>query len=379
VQLKSIATLALALAAGTLASRAAEAQLAVDGQTAEGLLQFFSDSQHITVRSAIGDYTVALQGNASMTLHWNNERVVVPAISAPPGSAEAVDAITTASRPISGNAYSDYVKTRNELEGTFDRGHSEVQYYVSIEKDYLAHQLGANWNKDFHGEQFNLSFGSSYGWDEIKPLADDDTRGGYDHKNTLHLNTVATQVLSPTTLLRLGVEYNVVNGLQHNPYRNVFAGGSHVPERHPEHRERRDLFLKLNQYLTDRSSLKLHYRFYDDDWGVLSHEIESTLNQYLTHGVFASYQYRWYTQGAANFYSPLYTSVLGVNGYLTGDYRMAPLASHLFGVALDFDFGALEVSAPVLKSMGVHCNYERYFNSNNYSANILSSQIQYRF
>src|SRR5262249_5129838 len=161
---------------------------------------------------------------------------------------------------------------------------------------------------------------------------------GPAHKRTLHLNTVATQVLSPTTLLRMGVEYNHVEGLQHNPYRNVFAGGSHVPERHPDHRERRDAFIKLHQYLANRSSLKLHYRLSDDDWGILSHEISSPLSQSLTPGMFASYEYRWYTQTAANFYRPLYTSITGVDGYLTGDYRMAPLASHLFGVALDFDF-----------------------------------------
>jgi hypothetical protein len=367
------------LGAGLCAGREAGAQLSVDGQTVEALSQFFTDSHHVAVRSAIGDYSLELKGNTALQFHWNNERVVVPGISAPPGSAEAVDAITTASRPISGNAFQDFVKVRNEVQTTVQKGHASVEGYLSSENDYTGHQVGASYNRDLRGDQLNLSVGTSYGWDEIKPLADDDTRTGNAHKNTFHLNTVATQVLTPTTLLRLGLEYNRVDGLQYNPYRNVFAGGSHVPERHPDHRVRNDVFIKLHQYLANRSSLKLHYRIYDDDWGILSHEIESTLSQYLTHGMFASYQYRWYTQTAADFYRPLYTSVQGVNGYLTGDYRMAPLASHLFGVALDFDFEALEVDVPVLRHMGVHCNYERYFNSNNYSANILTSQIQYRF
>jgi hypothetical protein len=342
-------------------------------------MQYFTDSNHVSVRSAIGDYTISFKGDDTVTLHWNNERVVVPGISAPPGSAAAVDAITTASRPISSNAFSDFVKTRNEFTGTMQRAHAQAEVYVSNEEDYLAHQVEASINRDFRDNTLNLSFGSSYGWDEIRPLADDRGQTGNAHKNTVHLNTVATQVLSPTTLVRLGLEYNVVDGLQHNPYRNVFAGGSHVPERHPDHRERRDAFLKLNQYFSDHSSFKLHYRLYDDDWGILSHEIESTLSQYVTHGVVASYLYRWYTQTPADFYRSIYTSTSGVDGYLTGDYRMGSLSSHLFGVTLDLDFQALEVDLPMLRHMGWRWDYERYFNSNNYSANILSSQIQYRF
>src|SRR5262249_55266937 len=157
------------------------------------------------------------------------------------------------------------------------------------------------------------------------------------------------------------------------------AGGTIVPERHPDHRERRDAFVKLNQYLDARSSVKLSYRFYDDDWGIDSHEIGTTLSQYVTHGAFVSWQYRWYTQGPADFYRAEYTTPDGVDGYRTADYRMAPLSSHLFGVGLDADLRELEVKTPVLGRMSFHCGYERYFNSNNYSANFLTTQMSYRF
>src|SRR5262249_396018 len=223
VQLKHARILTAVVAASSLGAGAASAQLAGGGQSIEALTQFFNDSHHVSVRSAIGDYSIDLKDRAELKLHWNNERVVVPAIAAPPGTQEAVDAITTASRPISGNAYSDFVKVRNEVQGTLQRGHAEVNAYLSTESDYTGHQVGASVNHDFRDDQLNVSFGTSYGWDDIQPAADDDTRSGPAHKRTLHLNTVATQVLSPTTLLRMGVEYNHVEGLQHNPYRNVFA------------------------------------------------------------------------------------------------------------------------------------------------------------
>ena len=79
----------------------------LDESSLSSLFRSFNDSQHISVRSIMNDYAFPRLGRANLTLHWNNERVRVPAIAAPPGSQEAVDAITTASRPISNNAFQD--------------------------------------------------------------------------------------------------------------------------------------------------------------------------------------------------------------------------------------------------------------------------------
>lgn len=364
---------------GAFVSRC-EAAMTLDDQTVDCLIQLFTDSDHVAVRSAIGNYETTMPHDTHLQVHWNNEQVVVPGIKAPPGSSAAVDAITTASRPITGgDAYSDFVKVRNEFEGAVTHGPAEFEYYLSSEQDYLAQMVTGNWNRDVMDGQTNLALGTSYGWDSIDPAVDDDTRTGHASKKTWHGNAIATRILTPGTLLRLGVELNEVEGLQHNPYRNVYAGGTNVPERHPDHRSRRDLFLKLNQALPNRSSLKFSYRFYNDDWGIDSHELGATLSQYVTRGLFASWDYRWYTQTAADFWRAEYLSVTGVDGYLTGDYRMARLASHLFGVTLDADLAAFDVRTPVLGSMGVKGSWERYFNSNNYSANFVTAQVTYRF
>lgn len=370
-----------ALALGLCAAVAAPCSAAdsTDPQAANGLMRVFADSKHVLVRSFIQDVAVPLGNAADLTLHWNNERVTVPAVNAPAGSQEAVDAITTASRPIRGNAFQDFMKTRNEFEGTMTRGGAALNYYHSIENDYLARQVGGSFNQDLRDDQLNLSLGTSYGWDAIEPLSNDNTSAGADRKTTLHWNAVATQILTPTTMLRLGLEDNIVDGLQHNPYRRVYAGGSSVPERHPRRRDRRDAFIKLNQYLKNRSSVKLDYRFYTDDWGVLSHETRSQLSQYLTHGLYAQYEYRYYTQSAAEFYRPEYAATSGIDGYLTGDYRLGPLSSHLFGVTLNFDLGQLASETPVLRKFNLTFDYERYFNNNNYSADILETGIDFRF
>ena len=349
-----------------------------DEPSAGSMLRWFTDSEKIGVQSILGDCSLALFGSA-VAIHWNHETVRIPAIEAPVGSPEAIDAITTASRPISGNAYQEFVKTRNEVSGTATRGPAEFDYYVSSEPDYLAQMIGASFQRDLQDQQLTLSLGTSWGWDAITPVADDDTNTDPDSRTTLHVNAVATRVLTPTTMMRFGLEYNIVNGLQHNPYRNVYAGGTYLPERHPDLRQRRDAFVRLNQYLSPRSSLKLQYRFYNDSWGIDSHELGPTLSQYITDGASMRFQYRWYTQTQANFYRDEYFTTNGVDGYRSGDYRMAALSSHLFGVAFDLDFDALAVPVQALRPLGVWFSVERYFNSNDYSANIVESGLTYRF
>ena len=374
---------ALTLLAAGLASAGAVPALAQEAadepQVAGTLVRWFTDSDNVSVRSLSGDWAWPLARNSGLTFHYNNERVLIPAVSAPPGTQEAVDAITTASRPISGNAFEDFVKQRNEVEGEYSRGPAAVTYYVSSESDYLAQQLGGRWNRDFRQQNANLSLGSSWGWDAIAPARDDDTNTGDARKTTLHWNAVMTEVVSPSLLLRYGVEYNLVNGLQHNPYRNVYAGGTNVPERHPDTRQRRDAFVRVNQALPNRSSVKLSYRLYNDDWGVTSHEVGTRLSQYVTRGLSARWEYRWYTQTAAEFFRDSYASVSGVGGYLSGDYRLGELSSHLFGAALRADLEAFAPTRTFVRRMTLWVDLERYFNSNNYSANVVETGVDFRF
>jgi hypothetical protein len=375
--------LALALLAAGLASAGATPAIAQEAadepQVAGTLLRWFTDSDHVSVRSLSGDWVWPLARTSGLTFHYNNERVAIPAVSAPPGTQEAIDAITTASRPISGNAFEDFVKQRNEVEGEYERGHAAVNYYVSSETDYLAQQVGGRWTRDFRQQSVNLSLGSSWGWDAIAPVQDDDTNTGDAHKTTLHWNAVMTEVVSPSLLVRYGVEYNLVNGLQHNPYRNVYAGGTNVPERHPDARQRRDAFVRVNQALPNRASIKFSYRLYDDDWGVTSHELGTRLSQYVTRGLSARWEYRWYTQTAAEFFRDSYASVDGVGGFLTGDYRLGPLSSHLFGAALRADLEAFAPTRTFVRRMTLWLDLERYFNSNNYSANVVETGVDFRF
>jgi hypothetical protein len=337
---------------------------------------FYSDVNGVDVFSNYVGSGLRLSNGLLLSAEWVNDRVVIPAIDAPPGSQEAVDAITTASRPISGTAdpYQDYIKVRNSLEASAGYRGADVDYYVSTESDYFAQMVSVGYNHGFLGENLNLAGRVSYSWDDIQPLQDDDTQTVPDYRRTLHWNVVATQVVTPTTVVRVGAEFNNVSGLQHDPYRNVYVAGANVPEKHPDERHRQDLFASVNQYIYNRSSINLEYRYYTDDWDVSSHAIGVKLNQYVNDTFVVRYRYRYYTQASAIFYRNEYTDVGGVNGFQTADYRLGDFGANLFGGRIAWRpyrvFGKVfPASAQLILS------YERYFNSNNFSANVLETGL----
>ena len=69
----------------------------------------------------------------------------------------------------------------------------------------------------------------------------------------------------------------------------------------------------------------------------------------------------------------------GVNGYRSGDYRLGPLSSHLFGGALRMELSSLAPTHAMLQRMSLWLDYERYFNSNHYSANVVETGVDFRF
>lgn len=373
---------ALGLCAGGRPARAA-----IQEQKSAYLFRVFSDVKDVRVLSNYASYDLRLMNQAKLRMQWNHEVVVVAGVSAPPGSPEAVDAITTASRPIArtANAFEDYTKVRNEL--TADVGLRQVTagYYISSESDYLAQLVKAGWSRSLIDNNLTLGVSSSFGWDAISPLPDDNVPGQparvlpNDRRRSWDWNASATQVLSTTTLLHVGAELNEVRGLQHNPYRNVYAGGAPRPEVHPEERSRRDFYVDLDQFLLNRSSVTLSYRYYNDDWGVSSNTLAARVTQYISDDVTVEYRYRWYDQGAADFFRTEYASADGVDGYRTGDYRLSDFTAHLFGARLQMNLAAVGHRQPLLTHFDWSVKYERYFNTNNFSADLLESGLVYRF
>jgi hypothetical protein len=354
---------------------------ALDGALSGYTYHFFSDVDDVSVSSHFVRQDVQLENSLVAAIQINHETVIVPAIDASIGSEEAADAITTASRPISDltDAFSDFVKVRNEIQGSMAYRGAEVGYYLSDENDYFAQMVWTNYGRDFMGENFNLSGGLNYAWDRIEPVNDIRTQGTPGSRNTLYMSLVATQVLTPTTVLRVGLERSLVDGLQHNPYRNVYAGGGNEAEVHPLRRGRNDVFVRISQFIRNGSSVKVDYRYYSDDWHVDSHTLGTRLTQYITDDFVVRYRYRYYRQSGAWFFRDEYESSSGIDGYLTGDYRLGEFDAHLFGGKIFWNLDHFFESYDFIQRVDLTLGYERYFNSTNFTANIFETGLEMSF
>lgn len=368
-----------ALAAAVAAPLRADLMPADTEQEAGVLFHYFADVEDVQVRSHYAYYALDL-GGRRLNLEFNHERVRIPAVQAPAGSQEADDAITAASRPIAdaGDAYRDYLKIRNAVQADLTLGPARLGYYRSAEVDYDASMVSAGAARDFFGEQLNLSVGAGYGWDAVVPLSDEDAATAAE-KQITHFNVVATRILDPRTVVRLGLELNQLHGLQHNPYRAVYAGGERRPELHPDARRREDLFVKLSRYLGERSSLNAEYRYYRDDWQLDSHTLGLKLNQYLGEDLVVRYRYRFYRQSGAWFWAEEYATTAGEGGYRSGDYRLGPFDAHLFGGRLEWAPRALVAHLGLLREARLRLGYERYFNTNAFAANVFETGLSLSF
>ena len=354
--------------------------------TVTASMHTFTDSEENRVETYAMQLRQVLREGWSLSLRTALDRVILPPLPGLPGSQENLDAITAASRPVQSVALSKegYSKMRQEVVGGLNyapRGQAwraSGSVYTSFESDYTGRQVGVTLSRDFNRGNTTLSMGVAHGFDTITPDVDEGQQVETQDRNTEDLTLVWTQTVTPKTLTQLGFEATWVHGFQSNPYREVYAGGTRVPERHPDRRLRQAVFGQVDRYLMSRASVSLGGRFYNDDWGVKAGTFDARLNQYVGEHLIVRYRYRYHTQSAASFHRDIYESTNGVDGYVSGDYKLDDFDSNLFGVKFSVPFEGLSVS-PWARGLVVDLKYERYFDSQSFAANVLEAGFTWPF
>ncbi|RMF69303.1 MAG: DUF3570 domain-containing protein [Calditrichaeota bacterium] len=337
---------------------------------------FFSDNSGTTVQSPAVEIAKKIVGKMKFLLRYALDRVSVPPVRGIAATPSPTDAVTGASRPVSGDepATSAFTKERNEVIAGVELPGLSLSFYHSKESDYVGRMATVSTNLDFNRKNTNLSLSYNYGWDRIEPLGTDTLHT----KTTHHLNATLTQALSPVMIGRAGIDLSYVSGFQSNPYRTVNAGGQILLENHPLARSRGAFFLKLNRYFQNRSSLQAEYRYYRDDWKIQSHTLNFYYYQYVSDKVLIRYRYRYYDQGQAFFYRRTYSTI---PKYFTSDYKNEPFTAHLFGLKIEYQLKDLVKDGffSFLSSSTFEAKYERYFSSNDFTADIFQFGLVFNY
>jgi hypothetical protein len=181
------------------------------------------------------------------------------------------------------------------------------------------------------------------------------------------------QIVTPTTVVSANYGLTVQEGELGNTWNSVpLASGERGPELLPAERFRHALVSRASQFLPWNGALRLYYRLYADDWGVVAHTAEGQLMQRVSPSLYVAAIYRFHTQTGVNFFTTLADPS---QRYRTADSDLAPLASHTIGGKIVLD---LPIDSQV-RVLHFELGFERYFRTNDMTMNIVTCATGYRF
>jgi hypothetical protein len=341
---------------------------------------YFTDSGSNKVLTTAFNLAKKLLDQTSVLIDIELDHVTVPPITATTG----------ATRP-QRHATETFEKSRGQVivgveQGMGDAWTVAANFYRSQEVDYVSNAVLGTISADLFNRNTTVTLRGQYNTDKVgKILESGDIINRKKHVFTGALNVA--QVLSPTTVLDLAYDIVYLKGMLSDPYRQVSviddAGGTVVvDELHPARRTRHAGTVRLSQFIPSiRASLIGSYRYYGDTWSVHSNTVDLKLNKYIVNDLVLGINYRYYTQTGASFYRDDYVgSGFATSLYRTADYKLKPFASNNFGLSLTWmlrSLGPPGSGLEFLENSSIELMYFRYFNTLDFSADIVQLGIKF--
>ncbi len=315
-----------------LVESVAFAQVDVPPRGAEASLRVYADDDHVTV------ITPSAAVHAPLGRGFSGD------------FAATVDVVTAASVDVTSQA-SGHAFTEHRYEGDAGVRYAAGQHVAlglrmvgSIESDYQSLRPGASLSLDLRDHTTFIDAEYTAIIDVVgragDPLFARDRDG---HRLVLSLS----QVIGPRTIVDLVLDGERLTGYQSNPYRFVPIYGADgggvlysLDEKTPDERLRGAALIRLRQAFGHRHRFFVHadYRFYGDDWRVMSHTASARGIVPLLDGrLTLSAEVRGYLQNAAWFYREQYVdNGSGAPGWRTRDRALGRVRSLSAGSVADF-------------------------------------------
>ncbi len=251
-----------------------------------------------------------------------------------------VDSISSASIDVVTSA-SPYTEERKEKSVSVDYLRNKtlmsLAYTDSDESDYAASTISFSVSQDLFGDLTTVSLGYAMGNDEVRNNTDASFSETTDRQN---YRLGLTQILSKNSLLAVNWETITDQGYLNNPYRSVryLDGDTYLtePEVYPRTRTSNALAFRLRYYLPYRAAVGGEYRYFNDTWGINAHTAEVGYTHPLHKDWVFDVKYRYYSQGAADFYSDLF-AYEGEQNFRARDKELSSFNSHTLGFALSYE------------------------------------------
>jgi hypothetical protein len=251
-----------------------------------------------------------------------------------------VDSISSASIDVVTTGASEYSEERDEYSIGMDFLHEDtlmsLSFTDSAESDYKAQSLNFGVAQEVFGGMTTVAMSYGRGADEIYRNGSDGQPDGIfsDEADRRNYRLGVNQVVTRNMLLGIYYEAIVDEGFLNNPYRQVryedpnsATGYSFEPEVYPRTRSSNAVAFRTRYHLPYRAAVHGGYRYFADSWGIDAHNFDVGYTHPFRNAWVFDLSYRFYTQGAADFYNDLFPYESAQN-FLARDKELSTFNSH---------------------------------------------------
>jgi len=217
---------------------------------------------------------------------------------------------------------------------------------LSKEFDFSSLGLNASLSRDLNQRNTTLTFGLAGEFDLIEPIGGipiplaamvapiggqaqiQPRQGQDDSKTVIDAILGVAQVVNRYTLMEFNYSLSHSTGYQTDPFKlvtRVDGSGATVDylfENRPDSRTKHSIYW-LTRYHLSRDVLGTSYRFFTDDWGILSHTLDLTYRWKFLPKHYLEPHIRIYQQSKADFYRVGISNNAPLPKIASADYRLA--------------------------------------------------------
>jgi len=210
----------------------------------------------------------------------------------------------------------------------FDQFSLGVGSRVSTENDYFSRGgliESKIWTPD---KNTTFSLGFSADWDKVSSTNDENI---HNLKRTQGYFAGVTQVLDQNSIIQSNLGYTSSDGYLTDPYKFL--------DNRPASREGWAWLTRYNYYLASLdAALHTDFRLYRDTWGITSETLEFAWYQPLGEHWMVRPNVRYYSQGAADFFSSIFPPE-NFDSLYSADQRMSAFGGITTGIKVTRELG----------------------------------------
>lgn len=228
---------------------------------------------------------------------------------------------------------------------------------LSVEKDYTSFGLSTNYAQDTSSRIVTYSAGIAASFDSVRR-----SNGGTPLPLTLFGDPVVleegsrvtfdtifgvTRVLNRRTLAQINFSAGFSDGYLTDPYKlvSLTQGNAELEtyyESRPSERQRNSVYMAMVHKTRHDNVLHMNYRYYWDDWDIVSNTLDFRLKFNFDDGYFLEPHVRIYNQSAAYFYVYSISQedfvLNGLPDYASADYRLDEMDDLTIGLNFGINF-----------------------------------------